>query len=69
MKVIDILTKFDNLEDESIIIIFIKKKSRIYSFKELYNYDNFKNIRELNVIKFELSLIRSISTNINIYCE
>ena len=67
MTVFDLLARIGNLEDESIITIFIDStKYRIYNFKEIVVNDNLKYIRELDVVRFELSLYHSISTNINI---
>lgn len=66
MKVIDLLTTFDNLEDESIINIYCHGSRTIqqFNYKDLINNDEYNN---LSVTLFELSKYKTITTDINIY--
>lgn len=66
MKVIDLLTTFDNLEDESIINIYCRGSRTIqqFNYKDLSNNEEYNN---LSVTLFELSKYKSITTDINIY--
>ena len=66
MKVIDLLTTFDNLEDERIINIYCRGSRTIqqFNYKDLINNDEYNN---LTVALFELSKYKTITTDINIY--
>lgn len=66
MKVNDLLTTFDNLEDESIINIYCRGSRTIqqFNYKDLINNEEYNN---LSVTLFELSKYKTITTDINIY--
>lgn len=66
MKVIDLLTVFDNLEDESVINIYCRGSRTIqqFKYKDLINNEEYNN---LSVTLFELSKYKTITTDINIY--
>lgn len=66
MKVNDLLTTFDNLDDESIINIYCRGSRTIqqFNYKDLINNEEYNN---LSVTLFELSKYKTITTDINIY--